>query len=384
MFRYFLVFLFFNGSMLFSQVRDSIAIKSDSLKNIRSVEKELFQKATPINQEGHNKIFYEQMLIQEMQKSTKQLQMQTAKAIIGDRNKEDGQSKLSAKPKTDDKKAIPQDQIEDSTDRLIGPSQYDSRIEPLQLNEDIGWQKDIHTITESVGILVDIEKLNQISKTSYQLDISHKLGEVYKLCPDEAFFNQASLGVGTAFIYDKKIMLTALHVLERPLQKYVVVFGYKIINPNGLVSVFIDKDDIYYPQKVLKKNTELDVVAFSVDRNFNRPVLEWENSKTIKKEESEIYMLGYPSGLPLKLALNASILENNHPFYFYTTLDSFQGNSGSPVFNFYTNKVIGVLVSGEVDYKFNGNCNFSPLCKYPYCRGEKVIRIEEIVNQLEK
>lgn len=317
------------------------------------------------------------MLIQEIQKSTEQLQMQTAKAIIGDRNKEDGQSKLSLKLMAEN---VDPREVE-VVDRLLGPSQYDSRIEPLQLNEDIDWQKRIHTVTESVGIIVEIEKINSISKTSYQLDISQKLGEVYKLCPDEAFFNQPTLGVGTAFIYDKKSMLTALHVLERPLKKYAVIFGYKIINPNGIVHIFIDKDDIYYPQKILKKNTELDVVEFTVDRNFNRPVLEWEHSKKNKKEESEIYMLGYPNGLPLKLALNASIIENNHPLYFYTSLDSFQGNSGSPVFNFFTNKVIGILVSGEIDYKFNGNCNYSSLCKYPYCKGEKVVRIEEVINQ---
>lgn len=377
MFRYFILFLFFNGCMLFSQVRDSIAIKSDSLKNMRSLEKALFKKATPINQEGHNTIFYEQMLIKEIQKSTEQLQMQTIKTIIGDRNKENGQSKLSLKLMAEN---VDPREVE-VVDRLLGPSQYDSRIEPLQLNEDIDWQKRIHTVTESVGIIVEIEKINSISKTSYQLDISQKLGEVYKLCPDEAFFNQPTLGVGTAFIYDKKSMLTALHVLERPLKKYAVIFGYKIINPNGIVHIFIDKDDIYYPQKILKKNTELDVVEFTVDRNFNRPVLEWEHSKKNKKEESEIYMLGYPSGLPLKLALNASIIENNHPLYFYTSLDSFQGNSGSPVFNFFTNKVIGILVSGEIDYKFNGNCNYSSLCKYPYCKGEKVVRLEEVINQ---
>lgn len=376
MFRYFIL-LFFNGCMLFSQVRDSVVVKGDSLKSIRNVEKALFKITIPLKQEGYNGIIYDQLLIQEIKQSTKQLQIQAAKAIIGDVKKESEQSQLSLKIMAEN---VDPREVE-VVDRLLGPSQYDSRIEPLQLSEDIEWQKRIHTITESVGIIVEIEKLNPISKTSYQLDISQKLGIVYRLCPDEAFYNQSVTGVGTAFINSKKSMLTALHVLESPLQKYAVLFGYKIINPNGLVSIFIDADDIYYPQKILKKNSELDVVEFSVDRNFNRPALDWENSKTLKKEDSEIYMLGYPSGLPLKLALNASILDNDHPLYFYTSLDSFQGNSGSPVFNFYTNKVIGILVSGEIDYKFNGNCNYSPLCKYPYCKGEKVVRMEEVINQ---
>ena len=145
----------------------------------------------------------------------------------------------------------------------------------------------------------------------------------------------------------------------------------------------ISKDDIYYPQEVTKKNEEMDAVVFSVDRNFNRPILEWEKSTAIHKEKNEIYSIGYPNGLPIKVALNASITENENYFYYYTSLDSFQGNSGSPVFNFYTNKVIGVLVSGEIDYRFNGSCYEIPSCAYPYCKGEKVMRMEEIVRNFQ-
>lgn len=265
---------------------------------------------------------------------------------------------------------------------ITGPSQYDSRIEPIHLDRGVPWQHEIRVRSESVGMLVEIENLQQVSKTVYKLDISQSLGEKLNLCKDQAFYNQPSIGVGSAFIFDKKSMITAMHVLERPLQFYAVVFNYQVITKYDVVNAFIAEDDIYYPQQITKKNDELDVVEFSVDRNFNRPVLQWENSKNIKKDNSEVYTIGFPSGLPMKIALNASILEAQHPLYFYTSLDSFQGNSGSPVFNFNTHKVIGVLVSGELDYRFNGNCNESPVCSYPYCKGEKVMRIEAIMNNL--
>lgn len=220
--------------------------------------------------------------------------------------------------------------------------------------------------------------MTAISKKVYQIDISQKLGNVYRLCPDEAFYNQPVTGIGTAFITGGNKMLTAKHVLERPLQFYAVLFGYKIISQGGAVDVFVDENDIYYPKSILKKDDDLDVIEFIVDRNFNRPILETENSKSLLIENNEIYMIGYPNGLPVKLALNASIVENNHLFYFYTSLDGFRGNSGSPVFNFNSNKVIGILVSGEIDYKFNGTFNEVPVCQYPYCKGEKVVRIEEV------
>ena len=279
----------------------------------------------------------------------------------------------------EDQKTI-MDPNEIPSDRLFGPSQYDSRIEPLQLNTEIDWQAKMLQTANSVGMLVEREKLTQISKNIYQIDISNTLGTFYQLCTDEAFYNQPTAGVATAFILGEKEMITALHAFERPLSLYVVIFGYKIIDANGIVDVFVDKNDVYYPKAITKKNTELDLVEFAVDRNFDRPVLEWENSTLLSPTKNEIYMVGYPIGLPLKIALNASITKGNNPYYYYTSLDSFQGNSGSPVFNFYTNKVIGVLVSGEIDYAFNGNCYYSPVCKIPYCKGEKVIRIERFME----
>lgn len=269
---------------------------------------------------------------------------------------------------------------EKNNQRLFGPSQFDSRLEPLQLNPSIEWQNKLLQCTNSVGMIVEKEKLTPISNELFQLDNLTSLGEKFNLCPHEAFYNQPVVGVGTAWVSGEQTLLTAWHVLERPLSHYVVVFGYQIINKNGVVSSFIPKSEIYEITAISQKNEELDVAEIKVNKTINRPVLEWENTFFDAKKGNEIYMIGYPSGLPMKLALNAAVEENTHPYYFYTSLDGFQGNSGSPVFNFYTHKVIGILVSGEIDYKFNGTCYSSPLCKYPYCKGEKVIRIEQVMN----
>ncbi|WFB69112.1 serine protease [Chryseobacterium sp. WX] len=264
--------------------------------------------------------------------------------------------------------------------RLTGPSQYDSRIELLQLREEENWEKQILENAESVGMLVEIEKLTQISKDFYELDVSQSLASRYQLCASEPFGHQSVVGTGTVFIFTEKSVLTALHVLERPLKHYAIVFGFRVVSKSNAEEIIINKDDIYYPQSVANKNTDIDLVEIKVDRNFNRRILEWEKSDANRKDSDEIYMLGHPLGLPMKLAINANIIENKDPFYFYTSLDSFQGNSGSPVFNLKTNKIIGILVSGEVDFKFNGSCNYSPLCAYPYCKGEKVIKIERFVE----
>jgi V8-like Glu-specific endopeptidase len=59
--------------------------------------------------------------------------------------------------------------------------------------------------------------------------------------------------------------------------------------------------------------------------------------------------MGHPSGLPMKYADGAKVF-GNFDNYFSTNLDTFGGNSGSPVFNAKTNEVVGILVRGDIDY----------------------------------
>ena len=259
--------------------------------------------------------------------------------------------------------------------RLRGPAQFDSRIEIAQLKPDVDWQVAIRRCSESVAMIVEKENLIKISPTRYQLNTAVTLGNRYNLCPLQAFANQLTVGTGTAFIIDNDVMMTAAHVFQRPLKDYAVVFGYRIINSLGTAETGIAADDVYFPVSVEKKYGDVDMVKFKTDRKMKRPALEWERSKALKKGD-EIYMLGHPMGLPQKLAINADISDNSHHGYFYTSLDSFQGNSGSPVFNYQTHRIIGVLVSGFVDYELHGECYKTAICRQPYCIGEKVMRIE--------
>lgn len=356
---------------LFESNVDKNFIDASNIKALQEIE------INPIQKEIDFKLSVKkEMLESNYLEFDQELQDVIIDGIIDSGNKEDGNSSL---PNNDSIVIISNN--ESSTKRLYGPSQFDSRIELLELNPYINWQYKLLLNSESVAMIIEKEKLSQLAKELYLLDTSKTLGKSYGLCKDEAFYNQPIAGIGTAFIISENTMITANHVFERPLTNYIVIFGYKIlVAKTGVTDYYFDKKDIYFPKSISKRNDELDIVEFTVDRNFERPILEWENSSKLAIQNSEIYMMGYPSGLPIKVALNAAIEDGDHPYYYYTSLDSFQGNSGSPVFNFYTNKVIGILVSGEIDYKFNGNCYYSPVCKIPYCKGEKVIRIERFME----
>lgn len=279
---------------------------------------------------------------------------------------------------------LPADEIYEKPDKrrkLFGPSQFDSRIEVRTLNPDNLKENEILQNTKSVGIILDKSLLSKVSDSMFHLDLTSKLGDLYRLCEKEAFRNQPVAGIGTSFVTSDQLMTTAAHVFSGPLSNYAVVFGFQMINKVGAYESFIPSNNIFYPQEISYKSEELDIAIFKVDRFFDRKILPHEEAPITK--DTEVYMIGHPMGIPQKVAVNARVYDISHPEYFYTTLDAFQGNSGSPVFNANTHKVIGVLVSGELDYRWNGQCNESTLCKLPYCKGEKVIRMDRIIREFD-
>jgi len=316
------------------------------------------------------------------QEMLKAEQLEQIKGRIASKEEENKESLEVLKNKFFGEFIDPKEEVGDTL-TLRGASKYDSRIETLRLNPDKPEEKKIIANALAVGIVIEKDKIHAISPTDFQLDVSITLGKRYKLCPGEAFASQATIGIGTAFIVGEKQMVTAGHVFAQSLDNYVIVFGFELYNKTGTYQTIISKDQIFYPKKILERNQESDLTIFSTDRPLNRTVLKIGNSTDVKIN-TPVYMIGYPSGIPQKVALNASVHENNDKQFFYTSLDAFQGNSGSPVFNMETHELIGVLVSGEVDYVWRGSCNTTTLCRIPYCKGEKVMRISNLNTDLIK
>lgn len=258
-----------------------------------------------------------------------------------------------------------------------GPASYEKRTELRSLTPAIPWQKQILDNARAVAIVIEKNKLHAVTDSIYQLDVGITLGQRFKLCPGTPFIDQPVIGLGTAFILARQTMMTAGHVLEEDLSRYVVVFGFEMVNKTGAYEGLISLKDIYYPTRIVQSSETLDVTVFEVSRPLDRPVLKYAKEQ-LPAVLTPIYMIGHPYGLPKKVALNASVQSNGNAEFFYTSLFAAQGNSGSPVFDFRTNEVVGVLVSGEVDYDWNGGCNAPKICGLPYCKGEKVVSITAI------
>jgi hypothetical protein len=107
--------------------------------------------------------------------------------------------------------------------------------------------------------------------------------------------------------------------------------------------------------------------------------------------DERLYMLGHPLGLSLKADLDGSVkMLDSAGSVLLALLDSFVGNSGSPVFDQISGKIVGVVSGGEgggTDLSFEGGCYSVSRCKTGNCDPVKLtsaINFEPTVTLLNK
>lgn len=202
-------------------------------------------------------------------------------------------------------------------------------------------------------------------------------------CEGERFVDQPSPSMCTGFLIAHDLLVTAGHCVELPnfCSDYQWVFGFEFDPKTNSAGKNIKENDVYKCKKVVSNFLNMDILLdyaiVQLDRSVkDRSPLEIRTSEKIQ-DESSIFVIGSPSGLPLKIADSANVRSNSHPFYFNANLDTFQGNSGSGVFDATTGTVEGILVRGEEDFEFNREkfCIEAKKCENNKCRGEDVTRI---------
>lgn len=205
-------------------------------------------------------------------------------------------------------------------------------------------------------------------------------------CEGERFVDQPNPSMCSGFLIAPDLIVTAGHCAALPTfcTEYRWVFGFETDLDSNLAGRNINVEDIYSCKKVISNYLSLplglDYAVVQLDRKVvGRTPLEIENEKRIESNTS-VFVIGSPSGLPLKVASGAKVRDNTHPFYFNANLDTFQGNSGSAVFNAETGVVEGIIVRGEEDFVPNHEkkCVQANRCADDKCRGEDVTRLTAI------
>jgi len=235
-------------------------------------------------------------------------------------------------------------------------------------------------LAKSVCALVDASDLTAQGNGNFQLSLYSYRYNGDPGCVNEPFRNQPVAAFCTGFMVGPDLIATAGHCLSSSnLSASRFVFGFTATASGTPTSTF-SANQVYTPIAVVGRRLEngFDYCILRVDRAITAPgavSLPIRRSGTIPLG-TQVGVIGHPAGLPMKIAFGANtvVRSNSEPAYFVANLDTYGGNSGSPVFNQATGVVEGILVRGELDYLDTGSCFVSNTVSNTGGRGEDVAK----------
>jgi hypothetical protein len=257
----------------------------------------------------------------------------------------------------------------------------DNRVEVFEAT--LNQQK----VAKSVAVLIPNERIQKNDSKKFDLSQS-PLSETRKLCPEVKFQKQPVAGNCSGFLIAPDIIATAGHCAsyENVCEDYKWVFDFAVDKDTKKAGLNLSSDSVYKCKKVISatiaRDLGLDYGLIQLDRKVTgRVPLDLRLTKRIE-DKAPLYTVGFPLGLPMKVADGAKVRSNDRDLFFDSNLDTFFGSSGSPVINALTGVVEGILVEGETDFvpNYSRGCSEIKLCKDNECRGEKVFRTTSISN----
>lgn len=233
----------------------------------------------------------------------------------------------------------------------------------------------IQEIARAIGYIISNDYLTKgLFKTTIQ---ANSLKNEANMCVDEKFVKFPSASNCTGFLVDKDIMISAGHCFETESdcssKKIIFDLDEKKQSENGY-SVF--NTAVFSCKRIIVQSfsDEADYSIIQLEKvPAGRKPLVLNTQKKIS-DDSKVFMVGHPMGLPQIYSKAARIVDNMNPSKFKAELDSFSGNSGSPVINAKTFQVEGILVGGQEDLVFDSENFCYRNMTYENSGGESVFR----------
>lgn len=203
------------------------------------------------------------------------------------------------------------------------------------------------------------------------------------LCSDEPFRGQPVAPWCTGFLVAPDMIVTAGHCIETASEcsSTAFVFGWAMQSASDGPVNPAPGDKVYFCASIVDQ-----ALAGNNDHclvKLDRPV-EGISPLSIRRSGSisnntPLVVIGQPSGLPQKVAGGAVVKDakNGIP-YFQANLDTYGGNSGSPVFNAQTLQVEGILVRGATDFRTRSGSSCTESNRVPDTGSPTGLTFEEV------
>lgn len=224
-------------------------------------------------------------------------------------------------------------------------------------HEIINSPPEIQDLAKSIAALIPKKAIEALPDGSFKL-LGLNYVDDLNFCSDARFVKKQRLIANcSAFLIEENKIGTAAHCFDNSqefsIHNYYVVFDYQMNSAHSFEQI-LNQNQVYEIKSTIQRDFNFpgdrDVAVLELKRNvLDRTPLKLSKER-IKKGE-EIFILGFPFGLPMKYQDNGFVTsyetnlsgENS----FKHNLDIFSVNSGSAIFNGNSNEVVGVLVRGS-------------------------------------
>ena len=208
-------------------------------------------------------------------------------------------------------------------------------------------------------------------------------GEIMGLCQAEPFREQPIGAFCSGSLVGNNLVMTAGHCIKSEDDcantKFVFGFGLKAA---GAQPGSAPASDVHSCKKIVKRYLDTSYGALGPDYalvELDRPA---EGRKPLAvnrgagpRKGDAIFVIGHPSGLPLKIAGGATVRDPSPAGYFVANLDTYGARTGL---------IEGILVRGENDFVYKDGCQVSNVVPADAGRGEDVTKVSELTQSIPK
>ena len=212
----------------------------------------------------------------------------------------------------------------------------------------------LRRVADATAMLLEADELDERAEADgYRLDDS-SLHVRRGVCEREPFSSQPAPGDCSGFLVGDDTLVTAGHCIDAAsCEQTRVVFGFRYDTSLEESVTDIPAGDVYRCKSIIHRDDTddgADVAVVRLDRATDRSPLDYRCTGEVA-DDAPLAMVGHPAGLPMKVDRGGWVVDNGSETTLGYNLDTYGGNSGSPVVDPRTGRVEAVHAHGSPDFR---------------------------------